>query len=64
VSWRYRSRPDCAQYFSCCGEFDSSEQNGERSYRYQARFKSTTFIMHFVITDDDRISVMMPELNP
>ncbi len=43
---------------------EHSEQNGERSYRYQARFKNTTFIMHFVITDDDRISVMMPELDP
>jgi len=33
----------------------------DRSYRYQARFSRTTMIFHFVLTKDDRISVMMPE---
>jgi CubicO group peptidase (beta-lactamase class C family) len=42
---------------------ERSEQDGQRSYRYQARFKNTNFIMHFVITRDDKISAMMPEFN-
>lgn len=37
-------------------------QNGaERSYRYRARFSRTTMTFHFVLADENRISVMMPE---
>ena len=41
---------------------ERSENNGERSYRYQARFGRTTMIFHFVLTKEDRIAVMTPEL--
>lgn len=37
------------------------EQDGNRSYRYQARFKRTAMIFHFMLTKDDRIAVMTPE---
>lgn len=40
---------------------ERSEQGSDKSYRYQARFKYTTFIFHFVLTKEDRISAMMPE---
>ena len=40
---------------------ERTDHDGERSYRYQARFKRTTFIMHFVVAKEDRISVMTPE---
>jgi hypothetical protein len=35
--------------------------NGEASYRYQARFKNTSLIYHFVLRTDGRIAIMMPE---
>jgi hypothetical protein len=38
-----------------------TEPNGERGYRYQARFKRTTLVTYFVLTSEDKISVMMPE---
>ena len=38
-----------------------TDQDGLRSYRYQAQFKNTTFIFHFVTTSDGRISLMAPE---
>lgn len=40
---------------------ERAEQDGNRSYRYQARFARTSFVYHFVVTKDDKISVMMPE---
>jgi D-alanyl-D-alanine carboxypeptidase len=40
---------------------ERTEKDGERSYRYQARFARTTMLFHFVLTKDDRISVMRPE---
>jgi D-alanyl-D-alanine carboxypeptidase len=33
-----------------------------RSYRYRARFRRTSMLFHFVLTADDRIAIMMPEL--
>jgi CubicO group peptidase (beta-lactamase class C family) len=39
---------------------ERAEQEG-RSYRYQARFARTSLIYHFVVTKEDKISVMMPE---
>ena len=40
---------------------ERSEKDGERSYRYRARFSRTSMIFHFVLTKENRISVMMPE---
>jgi D-alanyl-D-alanine carboxypeptidase len=40
---------------------ERTEKDGQRSYRYLARFARTTMLFHFVLTNDDRISVMMPE---
>jgi hypothetical protein len=40
---------------------ERTEQDGNRSYRYRAQFKRTTFIFHFVLSSEDRISVMMPD---
>ena len=40
---------------------ERTESGGDRSYRYQARFSRTTMIFWFVLTKEDRISVMMPE---
>lgn len=42
---------------------ERTEQDGQRSYRYQARFKHTSFVMHFVIKNDGKICVMMPEFD-
>jgi CubicO group peptidase (beta-lactamase class C family) len=41
---------------------ERTENGGDRSYRYRARFSRTTMIFHFVLTRDDRIATMMPEL--
>jgi CubicO group peptidase (beta-lactamase class C family) len=40
---------------------ERTQSGGDRSYRYQARFANSTLILHFVLTDDDRISAMVPE---
>lgn len=40
---------------------ERTDQGDERSYRYQAQFQNTSFILHFVVTQDGKISVMMPE---
>lgn len=38
-----------------------SDDGTDRSYRYQAQFRRTKFIIHFVINKDDRIVLMSPE---
>lgn len=38
-----------------------SADGTSRSYRYRAQFKRTSFIMHFVITPEDKIALMLPE---
>jgi hypothetical protein len=40
---------------------ERTEAGGERSFRHIARFGRTTMIFHFVLTKEDRISVIMPE---
>lgn len=40
---------------------ERTEVDGNRSYRYRARFSRTSLNFHFVVTSEDRIVVMMPE---
>lgn len=40
---------------------ERSEQDGNRSYRYQARFRRTSMLFHFILTKDNQIAMMMPE---
>lgn len=38
-----------------------NDEAANRSYRYQAQFKRTKFILHFLIDKDDKIITMSPE---
>lgn len=40
---------------------ERTESGGGHSYRYRAQFSHTAMVFHFVIDNDDRISVMAPE---
>jgi CubicO group peptidase (beta-lactamase class C family) len=40
---------------------ERSGENAERSYRYRAQFQKTSFILRFILADDDRIIGMTPE---
>lgn len=40
---------------------ERTENDGNASYRYRAQFKNTTLILHFVLTKEGKIAVMLPE---
>jgi hypothetical protein len=41
---------------------ERTDTEGGRSYRYLVKFSRTTLRFQFVLTEEDQIAVMMPEV--